>query len=163
MVLEIGSHRRSATTKEKQMFHRRHHHPQTRKVIALTVAVAFALALVAPVAASARYAQDPPTDTSRAQVPTAVNPYSHDAANPAVRAIAAHAARVAHELNARDGLTASPPPPIIKVSPANGFDWGDAGIGAAGGLALATLGVGAGLAISRDRPRRTRQTTGLPN
>jgi hypothetical protein len=44
-----------------------------------------------------------------------------------------------------------------------GFDWGDAGIGAAGGAALAMLCLGGGLAISQRRPRRTRHTTALPS
>ena len=35
------------------------------------------------------------------------------------------------------------------------FDWGDAGIGAAGGLTLAMLGVGGGLALSQRHSRRT--------
>jgi hypothetical protein len=57
-----------------------------------------------------------------------------------------------------------PQTPVVRITaPASGFDWGDAGIGAAGGLALAMLGVGGGLVISHQRPRRTRHTTGLPN
>ena len=36
-----------------------------------------------------------------------------------------------------------------------GFAWGDAGIGAAGGLAIAMLGVGGGIALSQRRSRRT--------
>jgi hypothetical protein len=56
-----------------------------------------------------------------------------------------------------------PQTPVVRITtPASGFDWGDAGIGAAGGLALAMLGVGGGLVISQQRPRRIRQTTGLP-
>lgn len=54
-------------------------------------------------------------------------------------------------------------PPIVRAQPpVSGFDWGDAGIGAAGGLALAMLGVGGGLALSR-RPQRGRRTTALPS
>lgn len=45
----------------------------------------------------------------------------------------------------------------------SGFDWGDAGIGAAAGFMLAMLGLGGGLVISRQRPQRTRRTTALPN
>jgi hypothetical protein len=57
-----------------------------------------------------------------------------------------------------------PQAPVVRITtPASGFDWGDAGIGAAGGLALAMLGVGGGLVISHQRPRRTRTTTSLPN
>jgi hypothetical protein len=49
--------------------------------------------------------------------------------------------------------------PIVRViAPNSGFDWGDAGIGAAGGLALAILalamlGLGGTLALSQRRPR----------
>ena len=59
---------------------------------------------------------------------------------------------------------AMPQTPVVRITtPASGFDWGDAGIGAAGGVALALLGVGGGLVISHQRPRRTRPTTGLPS
>jgi hypothetical protein len=59
---------------------------------------------------------------------------------------------------------ATAPQAVVRVQvPASAFDWGDAGIGAAGGLALAMLGVGGGLVISHHRPRRTRRTTALPS
>jgi hypothetical protein len=46
-------------------------------------------------------------------------------------------------------------PPVVTVqAPANGFDWGDAGIGAAGGLALSMIGLGGALAVSQHRTRR---------
>jgi hypothetical protein len=48
----------------------------------------------------------------------------------------------------------------IQTSP-NGFDWGDAGIGAAGGLALAMIGLGGALVVSQRRPRRNRETASL--
>jgi len=55
-----------------------------------------------------------------------------------------------------------PQTPVVRITtPASGFDWGDAGIGAAGGLALAMLGVGGVLVISDRRPRRRRHTTEL--
>jgi hypothetical protein len=48
--------------------------------------------------------------------------------------------------------TTPPPTTIVRVStPAGGFDWADAGIGAAGGLALSMLGIGAALVISSHR------------
>ena len=51
-------------------------------------------------------------------------------------------------------------PPVVRVqAPANGFDWGDAGIGAAGGLALSMIGLGGALAVSQHRTRRTGRTT----
>jgi hypothetical protein len=50
---------------------------------------------------------------------------------------------------------ASAAPTVIRVqAPSSGFDWGDAGIGAAGGLALAMLGLGGALAISSQRRAR---------
>jgi hypothetical protein len=51
-------------------------------------------------------------------------------------------------------------PTIVRVSaPNSGFDWGDAGIGAAGGVALSMIGLGGALAVSQHRARRTRHTT----
>jgi hypothetical protein len=42
--------------------------------------------------------------------------------------------------------------PIVRVTvPDSGFDWGDAAIGAAGGLAITMLGVGAALTASQRR------------
>jgi len=59
---------------------------------------------------------------------------------------------------------AIPQTPVVRITtPASGFDWADAGIGAAGGVALAMLGLGGALVISHQRPRRTRHTTTLPN
>lgn len=52
---------------------------------------------------------------------------------------------------------------VVRIQTPQHFDWGDAGIGAAGGLVLAGLGVGGGLMISRRRPRRTPHTAALPN
>ena len=64
----------------------------------------------------------------------------------------------------RIATTSSSPQSVVRITtPASGFDWGDAGIGAAGGLALAMLGVGGGLLISHQRPRRTRHTTTMPS
>ena len=56
--------------------------------------------------------------------------------------------------NSASGYSSAPT--IVRVSPPNdGFDWVDAGIGAAGGFALSMLGIGGGLAISQRRARRT--------
>jgi len=45
-------------------------------------------------------------------------------------------------------------PAIVRVSsPSGGFDWGDAGIGAAGGLMISLLGVGGIMAVSHRRTR----------
>jgi hypothetical protein len=47
-------------------------------------------------------------------------------------------------------------PPTATAS--DGFDWGDAGIGAAGGLAISIVGIGGALTLSQRRTRRTRPT-----
>ena len=133
----------------------RHH-----RHISTAVALVVALAAAAPSAASARPFQPiAPPPSSQTQTPSAVNPHSRDAANPAVRAIQAQAARVAHQLAARDALagraTLSPPPPLtVTVFQPNGFDWGDAGIGAAATLALTLILLGSTLYLThRSTPR----------
>jgi hypothetical protein len=53
------------------------------------------------------------------------------------------------------GTSDAPPATPVRVVTVNsdgGFDWGDAGIGAGAGLALASIGVGSALAVGR-RPR----------
>jgi hypothetical protein len=50
-------------------------------------------------------------------------------------------------------------PAIVHIDSHGGFDWLDAGIGAAGGIALAIVGVGGSLVIShhRSHPHRVTQ------
>jgi hypothetical protein len=48
--------------------------------------------------------------------------------------------------------------PTASATPNNGFDWGDAGIGAGGAVALMTLLVGGALGVSSVRRRATRST-----
>jgi len=50
-------------------------------------------------------------------------------------------------------------PTIVRVTnptAASGFDWGDAGIGIAAGVALSMIGLGGALAVSQRRTRRSR-------
>lgn len=49
-------------------------------------------------------------------------------------------------------VPASSTPTIVQAG--GGFDWGDAGIGAAGGVALSILGIGSALTISGRRSRQ---------
>lgn len=42
-------------------------------------------------------------------------------------------------------------PAIVHVTESSGFDWGDAAIGAAAGIAIAALLVGAGLTLTQHR------------
>jgi hypothetical protein len=50
------------------------------------------------------------------------------------------------------------PPSTPAATPTEGFDWGDAGIGAAGGLVISVVGIGGALALSQRRTRGTRPT-----
>ena len=50
-------------------------------------------------------------------------------------------------------------PTVVRVAPSGGgFDWGDAGIGAGGALALITLAIGGTLGATNIRRRTTRNT-----
>jgi hypothetical protein len=52
-------------------------------------------------------------------------------------------------------------PVIVRVmTPQAGFDWGDAGIGAAAALGISMLALAAGVAIAQRRARGTRQPPG---
>jgi hypothetical protein len=54
----------------------------------------------------------------------------------------------------------SAPAVIVRTSaPNNGFDWGDAGIGAAGAVGLSALGLAGALAITQHRTRRAHRST----
>ena len=74
----------------------------------------------------------------------------------ALGAIAPAAASARLELNPPPaGTTPSPQPAvqIVRVSAPGGFDWGDAGIGAAGAFGLSMLAIGGGLVIAARRHR----------
>ncbi|HEX5898693.1 MAG TPA: hypothetical protein VFY32_04785 [Solirubrobacteraceae bacterium] len=73
------------------------------------------------------------------------------AAAVATAAPAAEAHPADSPLPARAGAAARP---TVEVR-ANGFDWGDAGLGAAGMLSLLGLGTGAVVIARRDRGQRT--------
>jgi hypothetical protein len=59
-----------------------------------------------------------------------------------------------------DFLAPAAPPPVVRAevvrvqAPKSGFDWGDAGIGAAGAVGLAALTGGGALVIAQRRTRR---------
>jgi hypothetical protein len=134
------------------------HHRHISTAVALVVALA-----AAPSAASARPFQPiAPLPSSHTQTRSAVNGHSREAANPAVRAIQAQAARVAHQLAARDALagraTPTPPPPLtVTVFQPNGFDWGDAGIGAGATLGLTLILLGSTLYLTHKHTPRASQ------
>ena len=134
----------------------RHHHQ-----VSTAVALALALAAVAPAAASARLELNPPAATSQTQTRPAVDlrsPDARDLANAAVRVVHTQGARVRREFAARSAASSSgtgSPPPVQIVKVSQPFDWGDAGIGAAVGLALSMIGLGGALAVSQRRTHRT--------
>jgi hypothetical protein len=144
------------------------HHISTGVVLALALAAAGAPAAsarpVGPDAATAANGQsstavrpnpDQQTATGATANRTSAGGYSRQDKSIMASASPSTSARIAQ---------ASAPPPVVRLhAPAGGFDWGDAGIGAAGGLALSMIGVGGALAISQNRARRTRGTTGLPS
>jgi hypothetical protein len=83
---------------------------------------------------------------------------SPDARDAAVQA--AETPQVAQDLrspDARDAGPASPPvqQPVVEIRevPSNGFDWGDAGIGAAGILAMFSIAAGFTLLVGSRRRR----------
>jgi hypothetical protein len=45
---------------------------------------------------------------------------------------------------------------VRVITPTGGFDWGDAGIGVAGGVALSMIGLAGALAVSQRRTRRSK-------
>ncbi len=53
----------------------------------------------------------------------------------------------------------SVPPVVVRVTaPNGGFDWGDAGIGAAGAVGLLLVALGGALTVSRHRERQARSS-----
>ena len=58
----------------------------------------------------------------------------------------------------------APTTPIVHITtPNSGFDWTDAGIGAAGGLAITMLGVGGALVLSQRRAHHPHRPTAPTN
>jgi hypothetical protein len=101
--------------------------------IRTTLALTMALGAVAP-AAHARLAVEPvpPASSSAQDVKSA------------------HDLRRAAQTSSLAG-TVDPRRQVITVSAPSGFDWGDAAIGAAGGLGLALAAVGGTLAVAGRR------------
>jgi hypothetical protein len=122
------------------------------------LAMCLAIVSLAPMAASARPALDPPrvpiNSTSSGEATTAgqapavrANPdqqvVQHQPVNPA------YLGAMYRGYGPRGPATVHGQPPSSQ--PDSGFNWGDAAIGAAAGLALTLLVVGGGIAVSRRR------------
>jgi hypothetical protein len=59
------------------------------------------------------------------------------------------------------GSSNVPPTALHVTAPTGGFDWGAAGIGAAGGFALTLLCIGGALAVSQRRGRGSRRSAAI--
>ena len=120
-----------------------------RTTLALTMALG---AVVAP-AAHARVAVDP------APQPASTSPQDIKSAQDLRRAVGtspAHDIKSAQDLRRAAGTsslagTVDARRAVITVSTPGGFDWGDAAIGAAGGLGLALAAVGGTLVVAGRR------------
>jgi hypothetical protein len=122
----------------------------THHRIPTTAAVVLSLAAASVPTATARPVDDPATPVH--QAPAAVYSRPDKSLIPVATADGGQAAG-----------TANAPQAVVRIqTPQSGFDWGDAGIGAAGGIALSMIGLGGALLVSQNRARRTRRTTALP-
>ncbi len=123
-------------------------HSRPARGLALAAAIS---ALAAPSASAAPYEQVFP----RAEDESASRSSS---APPSPSLIAVSAAEEYDNLRSPDATTV--PVRVVKVRADAGFDWGDAGIGASGLLALAAIGAGAAIATGhRPRTRHSPQPT----
>jgi hypothetical protein len=123
-----------------------------------TAAVAIALCAAAPAVAQEQDLRSPDTiAASEPQAPQTQDYRSPDAASPV---------QPTTDLRAPDNRfgqpTGGPAPARVRIVevPSTGFGWGDAGIGAAGMLAVVMLAVGIGMAgVHYRRARRVTVTT----
>ena len=113
-----------------------------------TSAVALALCAAAPAAAGAQDLRTPDA-IDAASVAKANVSHVQDLRSPD----AADAAGVRVEQPGGTAVSARERVRIVEV-PSSGFEWGDAGIGAAGMLAVTLLTLGLGLAATHYRERR---------
>jgi hypothetical protein len=125
--------------------------PRNHK-IRTTLALTMALGAVAP-AAHARVAVDPvpqPVSTSPQDVKSAQDLRRTAQTSSPQDVKSAQDLRRTGQTSSLAG-TVDPRPHVITVSTPNGFDWGDAAIGAAGGLGLALAAVGGTLVVAGRR------------
>jgi hypothetical protein len=121
--------------------------------IRTTLALTMALGVVVAPAAHARVAVD------SGPQPTSTSPQDVKSAQDLRRAVVtspAHDVKSAQDLRRAAGTsslagTVDPGHAVITVSTPSGFDWGDAAIGAAGGLGLALAAVGGTLVVAGRR------------
>ena len=152
---------------------------RTRQHIKTTVALALALSAIAAPAASAQpqthsrqsASASPvvrPNPDQQTAVPTAANAGPRSEVvdgggyrSPATPALSSTSTGPHSEVIDNRGYSfANVPPTIVRViAPNSGFHWGDAGIGAAGALAI--LALGSAIAVSQRRARRSRGSSAV--
>ena len=131
-----------------------HHHPR----IIRAVVMALALSAVTAPAALARFDSPPattstPADTSLCSEVCSASGYV--STSPTLTTTANSGPRSEVVSGNGYGSTTAPPTVVRVVAPGSGFDWGDAGIGAAAALVLTVLLFGGGIAATNSRRRAT--------
>ena len=128
------------------------------RLVITTAAIVLAIGPTAATAAGHATGSSPsvrPNPDEQALTTTVQPTHARESATQAVQPNPDQQSSIA--ANTRQGSTAGTPAVIVRVSSAKGgFDWGDAGIGAAGALGLSLVALAAGLAVSQRRARRTR-------
>jgi len=103
-------------------------------------------------------ARDAATQSAQPTTQVAQDLRSPDARDAAAQQAPTQVAQDLRSPDARDAGRISPPvqQPIVEIRevPSNGFDWGDAGIGAAGILAMLSIAAGFTLLVGSRRRRR---------
>ena|ERR1035438_2615771 len=138
----------------------------THHRITTTIALALALAATAAPLASAD-----PAPLARAEAAIAnASPHSQPSSGPCSEVCSAHGYSTVQLTTATPASTGpcsevcsgggygpvSAPATVVRVvAPGNGFDWGDAGIGAGSTLALTLIGLGGVLAATNRRRGQT--------
>ena len=127
------------------------------RLVITTAAIALAIGPTAATAAGNATGSSPsvrPNPDEQALSTTVQPTHARESATQAVQPNPDQQSSIA--ANTRQGSTAGTPAVIVRVSSAKGgFDWGDAGIGAAGALGLSLAALAGGLAVSQRRARRT--------
>ena len=124
----------------------------------LTSAAVLAISVVPGSALAMPDQPVPPSSIAQSTGQTYSDLRSPDARDAAIQATEPQVAQDLRSPDARDVGRVSPPvqQPVVEIRevPSNGFDWGDAGIGAAGILAMLSIAAGFTLLVGTRRRRR---------
>jgi hypothetical protein len=120
-------------------------------------AVAIVLSAIAAPAASAKFDLNDASRTATAS--QVVRPNPDQQLSPAARLNATPRSEVVS--GGGYGSPTVPPTTVRVITPNRAFDWGDAGVGAAGGIALSLLAVGVALVVSSRRSRRSKRAAAV--